>query len=149
MDSIWSDVIIRPDGYIKCKDVAQLIFEDKAYVGCRCRICSENKIIIGKSVLLGPNVFIADHNHQYEKIGIPVIEQGVRIIKGKGISIGEGSWIGINSAIIGNVKIGKGCVIGANSVVSKDIPDYCVVAGAPAKIIKKYNPETKKWEKII
>ena len=50
--------------------------------------------------------------------------------------------------IVGHVVIGKGCVVGANSVVTKSIPDYCVVAGAPAKIIKGYNVDSKEWESI-
>lgn len=53
------------------------------------------------------------------------------------VSIGEGSYIGINAVIVGNVKIGKHCVIGANSVVTKDVPDYCVAVGSPARVIKK------------
>lgn len=52
------------------------------------------------------------------------------------LSIGEGSYIGINLVIVGNVKIGKHCVIGANSVVTKDVPDYCVAVGSPARVIK-------------
>ena len=51
------------------------------------------------------------------------------------------------SCIIG-ASVGKHCVIGANAVVTKDVPDYCVAVGAPAKIIKKYNLKNKKWEKI-
>lgn len=53
------------------------------------------------------------------------------------MTIGDGSYIGINAIIVGNVKIGKYCVIGANSVVTKDIPDYSVAVGSPAKIIKR------------
>lgn len=56
--------------------------------------------------------------------------------------IGHGSWLGTNVVIVGNVHIGYNCVIGANSVVTKDIPDYCVAVGAPVKIIKKYYRDT-------
>ena len=56
--------------------------------------------------------------------------------RGQKVSIGEGSYIGINTVIVGNVKIGKHCVIGANSVVTKDVPDYCVAVGSPARVIK-------------
>ena len=57
--------------------------------------------------------------------------------KGQTVTIGDCSYIGINAIIVGNVKIGKYCVIGANSVVTKDIPDYSVAVGSPAKIIKR------------
>lgn len=62
-----------------------------------------------------------------------MIAQGI-VQKGQKVSIGDGSYIGINVVIVGNVKIGKHCVIGANSV--KDIPDYCVAVGSPARVIK-------------
>ena len=73
--------------------------------------------------------------------------QGVKIHE-KGIEIGDDSWIGINSVIVGNVRIGKHCVIGANSVVNKNIPDYSIAVGSPAKVIKRYNFEKKEWEHI-
>lgn len=53
-----------------------------------------------------------------------------------------------DAVIVGNVHIGKNCVIGANSVVTKDIPDYSIVGGVPAKIIRRYNKETKSWERV-
>ena len=56
---------------------------------------------------------------------------------GGGVSIGDDTWIGTNVVIAGTVEIGKHCVIGANSVVTHDIPDYSVVAGCPAKVIKQ------------
>jgi acetyltransferase-like isoleucine patch superfamily enzyme len=62
------------------------------------------------------------------------------------VEIGEGAWIGENVCIIG-ASVGKGCVIGANSVVTKNIPDYCVAVGAPAKIIKRYSFELNEWLK--
>lgn len=90
---------------------------------------------IGEKVLLSPNVYITDCDHEYRNIDIPVIDQGI-VQRGQKVSIGEGSYIGINTVIVGNVKIGKHCVIGANSVVTKDVPDYCVAVGSPARVIK-------------
>lgn len=59
-----------------------------------------------------------------------------------------GTWIGTNAVIVGNVHVGKNCVIGANSVVTKDIPDYCVVAGVPATIIRKYDELSNSWLRV-
>ena len=101
----------------------------------RCRISISNSLEIGKKVLLSPNVYITDCDHEYRNIDIPVIDQGI-VQRGQSVSIGEGSYIGINAVIVGNVKIGKHCVIGANSVVTKDVPDYCVAVGSPARVIK-------------
>lgn len=104
-------------------------------IGERCRISIANSLDIGEKVLLSPNVYITDCDHEYRNLEVPVIEQGI-VQKGQTVSIGDGSYIGINAVIVGNVKIGKHCVIGANSVVTKDVPDYCVAVGSPARVIK-------------
>lgn len=105
-------------------------------IGERCRISIANSLDIGEKVLFSPNVYITDCDHEYRDVDVPVIDQGI-VQKGQRVSIGEGSFIGINAVIVGNVKIGKHCVIGANSVVTKDVLDYCVAVGSPAKVIKK------------
>ena len=92
-------------------------------------------------------MYITDCGHEYRDINVPVIDQGI-VQRNQKVSIGEGSYIGINAVIVGNVKIGKHCVIGANSVVTKDVPDFCVVAGIPEKVIKRYNSETQQWENV-
>lgn len=107
-------------------------------IGERCRISIANSLEIGEKVLLSPNVYITDCDHEYRNVDVPVIDQGI-VQKGQKVSIGEGSYIGINAVIVGNVKIGKHSVIGANSIVNKDIPDFCVAVGCPVKIIKSYN----------
>ena len=104
-------------------------------IGERCRISIANSLEIGEKVLLSPNVYITDCDHEYRNIEVPVIDQGI-VQKGQKVSIGEGSYIGINAVIVGNVKIGKHCVIGANSVVTKDVSDYCVAVGSPARVIR-------------
>lgn len=62
--------------------------------------------------------------------------------------IGDGSWLGKNVVVIGNVSIGKNCVIAANSVVTKDVPDYSIAAGIPARVIKRYDFDRKEWVKL-
>ncbi len=108
-------------------------------------IVATHSIIIGNNVLTADKVYISDNIHDYTDIKIPIKEQGI-IQKGE-VNIGEGSWLGENVCVIG-VSIGKHCVIGANSVVTKDIPDYSVAVGSPAKVIKHYNFENGKWEKV-
>lgn len=102
-------------------------------------------IKIGKHVLTADKVYISDNTHQYKDISIPIRLQP--IVQLNSVEIGDGTWIGENVCIMG-AKIGKNCVIGANSIVNKDIPDYCLVIGSPAKIIKKFNLSTGIWEKI-
>lgn len=108
-------------------------------------IFAVNSIKIGDNVLTADKVYISDNLHEYKDIHTPIIRQGIR--KTKEVKIGDGTWIGENVCIIG-VTIGKNCVVGANSVVTKDVPDYSIVAGIPAKIIKKYNQQTNTWERV-
>ena len=76
----------------------------------------------------------------------PINEQGG---EARPIIVGDGSWIGINSTILDGTVIGKNCVVGAHSLVKGSFPDYCVIAGAPAKIIKRYNEQNKLWIREI
>jgi acetyltransferase-like isoleucine patch superfamily enzyme len=105
-----------------------------------------NKVIIEDDVLFADRVFVADHVHEYENIKIPVISQPLRSIGS--VHIKSGAFIGVNAVIMPGVTIGKNSVVGASSVVTKSIQDYTVVAGIPAKIIKRYNFKTKQWKVV-
>lgn len=118
-----------------------------ADIGRFSRIACKNKIIIEENVFTGPNVFICDFNHTYEDINIPIKAQGETVYS-SGVKILKDTWIGTNAVIVGNVTIGKHCVIGANSFVNHDVPDYCVAVGSPAKVVKKFDFEKNTWVKI-
>lgn len=105
-------------------------------------IYATRKIIIGKKVLTADRVYISDNLHSFEDINVPVMDQKIK--QNNAVEIGDGSWIGENVSILG-CKIGKNCVIGSNAVVTKDIPDYCIAVGVPAKVIKKYCLESNMW----
>jgi acetyltransferase-like isoleucine patch superfamily enzyme len=137
---ISNDIWIHGEGE---KDIIKVTIGKNSELGRRCVISAAKQVAIGNNVIFGPNVFISDHLHAYENIAIPIIKQGINKILP--VSIGDGSWLGINSVILPGVTIGKNCVIGANSVVNKSIPDHTVAAGIPAKVIKQYDPKKKKW----
>ncbi|NRF39156.1 DapH/DapD/GlmU-related protein [Pedobacter foliorum] len=128
-------------GAHKCK----LTIGDGTIIGHFNHIYATGEIIIGKNVLTADKVYIADNQHNYEDINVPVLKQSIKQFPA--ITIGDGTWLGENVCVIG-VSIGKNCVIGANSVVNRPLPDYCVAVGSPARIIKKYNFQSKEWEKI-
>lgn len=103
-----------------------------------CYISGINKIRIGNGVLFGPNCFVTDNFHgTAERDDLDrAVEK--RVIESKGaVIIGDNVWIGRNTCIMPNVTIGKGAIIGANSVVTHDIPPYNIAAGVPARIISK------------
>jgi acetyltransferase-like isoleucine patch superfamily enzyme len=128
---------------------AYLVIGEGTRIGPNCTISAANKIHIGKNVLFGPNVTIVDHMHQYINVHQPVSHQG---ILGKGeIIMEDDSWIGVNVTIYAHNKkiiIGKGSVIAANSVIRNNVEPYSVVSGNPARLIKKYDPATNRWERI-
>ena len=104
-----------------------------------------NKIQIGKNVLFAGYVHITDHSHGYEDISQPIAPQ--KLISKGPVIIEDDCWLGFNCEILSGVHIGKHCIIAARAVVTKDIPPYSIAAGNPAKIVKRYNMDTKQWEK--
>lgn len=97
---------------------------------------------------MAPYVSVYDHNHEWTDPDRPVHSQGVRLQSGDRVEIGYGSWIGTKVTIIGNVRIGRHCIIGANAVVTHDIPDYSVAVGIPARVVKRYDFNLKQWVKV-
>ena len=121
-----------------------LIIGEGTNIGHFNHIYATKSIIIGKKVLTADKVYISDNLHSYENINIPIIDQPIKQIST--VEIGDGSWLGENVCVIG-AKIGKNCVVGANSVVTKDVPDYCVAVGSPAKVIKRFCLNSNEWLK--
>ncbi|MCU4674824.1 acyltransferase [Catenovulum sp. 2E275] len=105
--------------------------------GYGCRI-NENVYIekadIGNDVLIAPNVTIMSRMHEFARTDIPMSLQGYR--EEKGVVIGDDVWLGRNVVVMPGVSIGKGVIVGAGAVVTKNVPDYAIVAGVPAKVIK-------------
>lgn len=88
---------------------------------------------IGNNVLIAPGVQLITINHNYSDASIPIKNQGE--MKGK-IEIKDDVWLGTNVIVLPNIKIGKGSIVGAGSIVTKDVPEFTIVAGNPARIIK-------------
>lgn len=118
--------------------IPMLTIGDNAKIGAFNHITCANKITIGDNLLTGKWVTITDNSHgttSVEELKCPPIS---RKLHSKGpVIIGNNVWIGDKATILPNVTIGDGAVIAANAVVTKDVPEYCVVAGNPARIIKR------------
>lgn len=138
--------VLQRGGWLYCQGIEGIpaLFEigDGCIFGYNNHFTCVRNVVIGDNVLTANNVYISDNLHVYEDINTPIIHQAVRFKRE--VSIGSGSWIGENVCIIG-ARIGKNCVIGANSVVTRDIPDYSVAVGSPAVVIKQYDLKQKKW----
>ncbi|OWV77645.1 transferase [Rhizobium sp. R634] len=101
-------------------------------IGRRNIITAKNRISIGSDVLIGSDVQIIDHSHGVRR------DTPIRLQKAEigFVEIGDDVWIGVGARVLMNVTIGKGAVIGANSVVTSDIPEYAIAVGSPAKVVK-------------
>ena len=126
---LWLEVI----------DPGSIIFHANVGISDYVHIASANKIEINSGVLIGSKVLITDHSHgnpiEYGKINI--IPNEMPIYSPGPIIIGKNTWIGDGVIVLGGVKIGRGCIIGANSVINRDIPDNCIASGSPVKLIQK------------
>ncbi|WP_454956678.1 DapH/DapD/GlmU-related protein [Capnocytophaga gingivalis] len=118
---------------------------DEVHIG------ATQKIIIEDNVLIASKVYISDHNHgsyKGDEQDSPMSIPKERKIHSSPIRIEKNVWIGELCCILQGVTIGEGSIIGAMSVVTKDIPPYTIAVGSPAKLIKRYNFKTKKWDKL-
>lgn len=121
-----------------------LILKNGVSIQQNCHITYARSIEIGEETAIAANVTITDIDHPYQEIDLPVEKQQLKVMP---VKIGKDCKIYNNTVILQGTIIGNHCVIGANSVVKGQFPDYSIIVGAPAKIVKRYNPETSKWEK--
>lgn len=116
----------------------KIVIGDNVSLGDSIHITSINSITIGDGVLTGRRVTITDHSHGRIELSEMNVPPNDRTLFSKGpVHIGNNVWIGDKASILAGVTIGEGCIVGANSVVTKSIPSFCVVAGVPARIIKR------------
>ncbi|MCS6209209.1 acyltransferase [Shewanella baltica] len=117
---------------------------DNVSIGQNLHIISKVSVDIGNKTTISANVFISDVDHEYVNINVHIMEQS---LNSKKTVIGENCFIGYGCVILPGTILGKQCIVGANSVVKGVFPDYCVVAGSPARIIKRYDPIDALWKK--
>jgi len=129
----------------RLNDDIQLTINSNVYIG------RDNFVTVGKSIyisdycIFGNNCSLICADKIFDNPLVPYAVSGIGLEKS--IFVGANCWFGNNVSVIGNVKIGHGSIVGANTLVTKDIPPFSMVVGNPAKIIKTFNFETKKWEK--
>ena len=136
---------------IKMTNKKVLIFGKNIEINDYVHISAGERVFIGDNVLIASKVFISDINHGNYKGNnqdSPLSTPNSRELSTNPITIKDNVWIGEGVCIMPGVTIGIGCVIGALSVVTKNIPDYSVAVGSPARIVKQYDFESKRWVRV-
>ena len=110
-----------------------LVIGDRCMINIRCGLVAHESIEIGDDVWFGPGVYITDANHGFDDLDVPI---GRQLGDHQPVSVGRGSWLGHGSVILPGAKIGRHCVVAAGSVVRGEVPDFTVVGGVPAKVIR-------------
>lgn len=102
-------------------------------------------VTIGNHVIMAQHVVLSGLNHRYENTALPISRQGVTV---KPVVIGDNCWIGANSVVTSGVTLGQHVVVAGGSVVTKDVPSFCVVGGNPARILKQFDREAGIWRRV-
>lgn len=130
----------------------KIIIADNVVANNDFHLACTGSIYIGNNVLMGSNVFITDHDHgiyssEATEVSSPLISPARRALTSNGyVKIGDNVFIGEYVAILKNVTIGQGAILGAHSLVTNNIPEYSLAVGNPAKVLKCYNFKTNRWE---
>ena len=132
-------------------DRPTLFIGDNCEMGDMTHIVAHEKVEIGDNVLIASKCFISDTNHgNYKGINqcSPESIPSQRPLVSAPVKIGDRVWLGENVVILAGSTIGSGCIIGANSVVTTNIPDNSIAVGSPARVIKVWNENEDRWEKV-
>jgi serine acetyltransferase len=110
---------------------------DRCVIGRGSHVVAHHSVVIGADVFTGPYVYITDQNHGYADPEVPI---GRQLPLNSAVSIGAGSWLGAGVVVLPGACIGRNVVVAAGSVVRGPVPDHCVVAGVPARVVRSYVP---------
>jgi len=129
----WLQVLEGPDTGVA------LEIGDGTSIAGDCVLSAAVGVRLGRRVLLARNVYVSDHSHRFEDARRAVLDQGVDRIGA--VVVDDGAWLGQNVVVCPGVRIGRGAVVGANSVVLDDVPDHAVAVGAPARVVRTLDGE--------
>lgn len=126
----WLQVLYRDS------ETPAIIIGDGTTLAGGCVVSAAMSVRIGSHVGLSRNVYVADHTHEYQGPTELLEDQGITQVEP--VEIGDGAWIGENAFVFPGVRIGRRAVVSANSVVTSDVPAYTVVAGQPARVVRRF-----------
>ena len=129
---IGKNVYLGRNTILSCKE-GSIYLDDYCNISANCTLLSETEVRLGKYCFLAGHCFlVAGGNHTYEDISLPIMFQP-SFSRG-GIKIGEDVWLAAGTIVLDGVSIGKGCVVGAGSVVTRSLPEYSIAWGSPAQV---------------
>ncbi len=129
---IGSGVFIGRNTILSCKN-GDIHIDDEANIGFNCEIFSANSVRVGKKVLMAAYCYLVGGTHTFNRTDIPMLYQER---EARGIEVGDHAWLGAHAVVFDGTTIGKECVIGAGSIVNRDIPDWQIAVGSPARVVK-------------
>ena len=143
---IGDKVRIYPGVRMEAHNGGKIIIEDNTSIAQNFHVTAgKEDLVIKKNTTISGNVFITNIDHGYQDIEKHILDQEWIV---KTTVIGEGCFIGFGAAIQADTILGKHCIVGTNAVVRGHFPDYSVIVGVPARVVKTYNPDNKTWERI-
>lgn len=143
--SIGNQVRIYPGARMETHGLGEIIIGDNCSIAQNFHITSgKNKLVIGDKTTISGNVFITNIDHEYKNLNTHIMEQPMIY---KETIIGENCFIGFGASIQAGTVLGKHCIVGTNAVVRGTFPDYSVIVGVPAKVVKHFDEETGEWVK--
>ncbi len=151
--AIGRQVFVGPNSWLQVfeptsgDETPVITIGDKTSIVGSCTITAVERVVIERRVLMAANVYISDHTHAHTSREKAIKDQGVA--KVSPVRICEGAWLGQNVVICPGVTVGRNAVVGANSVVRNDVPDFCVAAGAPAKVIRQIDEQSVRSRELL
>jgi acetyltransferase-like isoleucine patch superfamily enzyme len=124
-----------PGEYFPPESAPLITIGNRCSIGRGSTILGRARIEIGDDVMTGPHVYITDHNHTYDELDVPI---GKQWFDHDPVSIGEGSWLGAGAIVLPGARIGRHVTVAGGAVVRGEVPDNAVVAGVPAKVVRRY-----------
>jgi acetyltransferase-like isoleucine patch superfamily enzyme len=140
---IGRGVFVDRDAWFSVAPGATLSIGDNAHINRGFVVSCAGQVSIGRNVVMADRVFVGDTNHGYTDVSTPILRQPMS--PPRRVDIEDDCWLGINVCVLSGVTIGRHSVIGANSVVTHDVPPFSVACGNPASVVKQYDPVVKQW----
>jgi acetyltransferase-like isoleucine patch superfamily enzyme len=129
---IGSRVFLGRNTLLACKD-GDIVLEDGVNISYNCAVFSASSVRVGAATLLAAYSYLVGGGHDFDRPDLPVVQQAR---PSKGIDVGSGGWLGAGAIVLDGVTIGSSAIVSARAVVTKDVPDFAIVAGAPARFIR-------------